>query len=44
MRHLADSHSEFAFSIALEEPGIAILCLALLAIPAFFVIRRLWRT
>jgi cell division protein FtsW (lipid II flippase) len=43
VRYLPDSHTDFVFAIDLEDPGIIILCLALLALSAFFVIRRLRR-
>ncbi|MBI3699252.1 MAG: putative lipid II flippase FtsW [Afipia sp.] len=41
-RILPDSHTDFAFAVAAEEFGI-ILCLALLALFAFIVIRALTR-
>ncbi len=41
-RSLPDSHTDFVFAVAAEEFGI-ILCLALLALYAFIVIRALMR-
>jgi cell division protein FtsW len=41
-RNLPDSHTDFVFAVAAEEFGIA-LCLALLALFAFIVIRTLAR-
>jgi cell division protein FtsW len=41
-RSLPDSHTDFVFAVAAEEFGI-ILCLVLLALFAFVVIRALWR-
>lgn len=41
-RNLPDSHTDFVFAVAAEEFGI-ILCLALLALYAFIVIRALSR-
>ncbi len=41
-RSLPDSHTDFVFAVAAEEFGI-ILCLALLALFAFIVIRALSR-
>src|ERR1700748_10066 len=41
-RNLPDSHTDFVFAVAAEEFGIA-LCLALLALFAFIVIRTLTR-
>jgi cell division protein FtsW len=43
MRHLPDSHTDFVFAIGVDESGIIILCLALLALSAVLVIRRLRR-
>jgi cell division protein FtsW len=41
-RNLPDSHTDFVFAVAAEEFGI-VLCLALLALFAFIVIRSLAR-
>src|SRR5436305_13064619 len=41
-RNLPDSHTDFVFAVAAEEFGI-ILCLALLALFAFIVVRALSR-
>jgi cell division protein FtsW (lipid II flippase) len=43
MRHLPDSHTDFVFGISVGASGIIIPCLALLALSAFLVIRRLRR-
>jgi cell division protein FtsW len=41
-RSLPDSHTDFVFAVAAEEFGI-ILCLTLLLLFAFVVVRALWR-
>jgi cell division protein FtsW len=43
IRFLSESHTNFVLTVVVEEFAFIIVCLALLALLAFIVIRRLWR-
>jgi cell division protein FtsW (lipid II flippase) len=44
MRHLPDSHTDFVFTVGVDGVGTIILCFAALALLAFVVIRKRWRS